>query len=90
MAVWSHSIPTRTPGVSLSPLGDGHPMPYVFPVIQPVGSAPFRATPQTIVVASDGRVLRTWTGAYVGRNKQEMEMFFSVQLPEIQVGDNGG
>lgn len=41
------------------------------------------ATPQTIVISSDGRVLQNWTGAYVGTQQAEVEHFFGVELPGL-------
>lgn len=41
------------------------------------------ATPQTIVISSDGRVLQNWTGAYVGPQQAEVEHFFGVELPGL-------
>jgi hypothetical protein len=38
-------------------------------------------TPRTLVVSTEGRVLRDWSGAYVGRTQQEVEAFFSIKLP---------
>jgi hypothetical protein len=40
-----------------------------------------RSTPQTIVVSPQGRVVRTWKGAYVGRTQKEIEGYFQVALP---------
>lgn len=45
------------------------------------GDYHFGVTPQTIVVSPDGKVLRSWYGAYQGYTKNEIERFFSVQLP---------
>jgi peroxiredoxin len=40
-------------------------------------------TPQTIVVAPNGRVLRAWTGAYTGRVSGEIEAYFGIRLPGL-------
>jgi hypothetical protein len=40
-------------------------------------------TPQTIVVSPEGRVIQNWMGAYVGKQKSEVEAFFHVSLPGI-------
>lgn len=40
-------------------------------------------TPDTIVVSTDGRVLKHWQGAYVGSTKQDIEAYFNVHLPSI-------
>jgi hypothetical protein len=44
-----------------------------------------RSTP--IVVSPDGRVVRTWTGAYVGRTQKEIEGYFQVALPAVSMPD---
>jgi peroxiredoxin len=41
------------------------------------------ATPQTIVVSTDGRVLRNWIGAYKGDMQSDVEGFFQLQLPGL-------
>jgi hypothetical protein len=48
----------------------------------------FSATPQTIVVSPDGRVLQNWMGAYVGDQKSQVEAFFHVTLPGIRQGSD--
>jgi len=40
-------------------------------------------TPKTVVLALDGRVLKAWTGAYTGRQKDSIEDFFKIRLPEV-------
>jgi peroxiredoxin len=40
-------------------------------------------TPQTIVVGRDGRVLRSWQGAYTGKNAAEISEYFQVTLPGL-------
>jgi hypothetical protein len=44
------------------------------------------ATPQTIVVGSDGRVARNWKGAYTGRLLTEVSELLDVQLPGLPEG----
>lgn len=39
------------------------------------------ATPETIVVSKNGKILRNWYGAYQGTTKDEIEQFFAVHLP---------
>jgi thioredoxin-related protein len=39
-------------------------------------------TPQTIVISSQGKVLKNWVGAY-GSTKPEIETYFGVQLPGV-------
>jgi hypothetical protein len=40
-------------------------------------------TPALIVVSTEGRVLRTWRGAFSGRQASEIESYFRVRLPAI-------
>jgi hypothetical protein len=40
-------------------------------------------TPDTIVVSSDGKVIKHWQGAYVGLTKKEVESYFNVTLPAV-------
>ena len=40
-------------------------------------------TPDTIVVSSDGTVMKHWQGAYVGSTKKAMESYFNVTLPPV-------
>jgi hypothetical protein len=39
------------------------------------------ATPQTIVVSPNGKVLKNWVGAYIGQVRSEVESYFGVALP---------
>lgn len=39
------------------------------------------ATPQTLVIAEEGTILKRWQGAFSGDSKKEIEGFFSVHLP---------
>ena len=41
-------------------------------------------TPQTIVISPEGRVLQNWMGAYVGKQKDEIEAYFGVTLPGLK------
>ena len=77
-------------GILLGAVTPGYRAPYAFPVVRPIGTMPFRATPQTLVVGSNSLVLRSWTGAYVGANRSEIEAYFSTTLPEIQLRSQGG
>jgi hypothetical protein len=40
-------------------------------------------TPQTIVVDAEGRVIKTWMGAYQRTTRQEIETQLNVDLPEL-------
>ena len=41
------------------------------------------ATPQTIVISRDGRVLKNWIGAFNSELQPEIEEFFGIQLPGL-------
>ncbi len=41
------------------------------------------ATPHTIVISAEGRILRSWEGAYAGDLQREVEEYFHVRLPGI-------
>jgi hypothetical protein len=59
---------------------------YVNPSPEAVVLYDLTATPTTLVVSPEGRILRTWRGAYVGGLKAEIEKFFSVNLPAASGG----
>jgi peroxiredoxin len=40
-------------------------------------------TPRTMVVSNEGKVVKTWFGAYVGNLKGEVEEYFHVSLPGV-------
>ena len=40
------------------------------------------ATPTTILISREGKILREWSGAYVGSTKTAIEGYFRVRLPE--------
>lgn len=42
-------------------------------------------TPDLAVLGSDGSVLRSWHGAFVGSTKEEVGAFFGVALPGVSV-----
>lgn len=67
--------------------------PLSFPVYQHASPETIRAlklghTPETIVIAPDGRVLASWSGAYQGAIKSGVEQFFRVKLPELANSSN--
>jgi hypothetical protein len=43
----------------------------------------FRGTPHTLLVSADGRVVRSWSGAYARDVKTDLERYFQVSLPEL-------
>ena len=81
----------RVVGVSLTDRGlDAYlrSRPPSFPVYSsPTSDAVARyhldATPQTIVLSTDGRVERVWQGAYAGRQHAAIQAYFGLQLPEV-------
>lgn len=40
-------------------------------------------TPQTIVVDNNGKLLKVWSGAFSGSTKAEIELFFHLELPDL-------
>lgn len=42
------------------------------------------STPQTLIVSSSGRVEEAWQGAYIEKNRTEIEKYFGVRLPGLQ------
>lgn len=42
-----------------------------------------RRVPQTLVVSSDGQVVKLWLGAYRGETKRDVEKYFNVNLPGL-------
>lgn len=62
-----------------------------FPVytnLSPQSVATYRlgATPTTIVVSADGKLLREWKGAYMGDAKREIVEYFGVSFPTATWG----
>jgi hypothetical protein len=79
----------RFVGVSLSSATESKDSSLSFPVVVPTGQVPFKSTPQTVVLARDGRVVRSWLGAYDGTTKVEIEEYFGTRLPDIRAGNKG-
>ena len=44
------------------------------------------ATPHTLVISRDARILEGWLGAYTGDIKHAIETYFEVKLPPIDTG----
>ncbi len=42
-------------------------------------------TPQTLVISPDGRVVKNWSGAWIEKQKADIEAFFQVQLPGLHL-----
>ncbi len=40
-------------------------------------------TPQTLVISPEGRVVKNWPGAWINKQKSDIEAFFHVSLPGI-------
>jgi peroxiredoxin len=40
-------------------------------------------TPQTYVVSAKGAVIKSWAGAYEGKNREEVEAFFGTKVPGL-------
>ncbi len=43
----------------------------------------FRGTPQTVVIGQDGRVLKSWRGAYQGDQAESIADFFGITMPGL-------
>lgn len=61
---------------------------YQFPILTqlPAGallSLKISGTPQTVVVSTQGQVVRAWTGAFDGRVADDVEAFFNIRLPGL-------
>lgn len=59
-----------------------------FPVLFELSEASLQAyrlggTPQTLLISTDGTLMKSWTGAYTGRLQAEIEEYFSVRLPGL-------
>ena len=57
-----------------------------FPVYTDISESLMKAyrlhtTPETVVISPEGKVIKTWAGAYLGSTASMIEMFFSVHLP---------
>lgn len=53
-----------------------------------IASLGLGSTPQTIVISPEGRVLKSWTGAYVESVKPDVEAYFGIRLPGVTSGSN--
>lgn len=42
-------------------------------------------TPQTLVISPEGRVVKNWQGAWISKQKSDIEAFFHVTLPGVQI-----
>jgi hypothetical protein len=61
---------------------------YQFPILTELPAAALLAlkiggTPQTVVVSSEGKVVRSWFGAFAGRTADDVEAFFRIRLPGL-------
>lgn len=61
---------------------------YSFPVFKNISrksaeQMKLGSTPQTLVVSSDGKVLKNWIGAYNPQLQSEIETYFKVKLPGL-------
>ncbi len=59
---------------------------FSFPVYTDIDQQSFDvlelgATPQTILISTKGKILRSWKGAYTGEIKNEIEELFKLRLP---------
>lgn len=56
---------------------------YINPSPETVESYGFGPTPQTLVISREGRVVKSWVGAYAGSAKPEVEEYFRTRLPGL-------
>jgi hypothetical protein len=56
---------------------------YYEPSYSTLAAYKFSGTPQTIVIAQDGRVIKNWSGAYVREIQHEIEGFFGLKMPGL-------
>jgi peroxiredoxin len=61
---------------------------FEFPVfVEPSSEMfePYRLgpTPTTLIISQEGRVLKSWVGAYAGATEKDIESYFSVTLPGL-------
>jgi peroxiredoxin len=55
---------------------------YVGPHAESLASYSIKGTPQTVVVSPEGRVMESWTGAYMGKVKESVERALGVRLDQ--------
>lgn len=60
------------------------PVKVIRPDSQTMTAYKLSGTPETILVSSDGIVLRVWKGAYSDSTKRELEAYFHVKLPGLR------
>jgi peroxiredoxin len=80
-------------GVSLSPIGLAEYLrthQLTIPVLTGLSSDTISAyklggTPQTLVISPKGQILQNWRGAWTNKQQSEIEAFFHITLPGIQL-----
>lgn len=50
-----------------------------------IGKLELGLAPQTIVISPTGKIIKSWTGAYSGDIQREIETFFRIKLPGVNV-----
>lgn len=61
---------------------------YKKPSMEAVNELKLGNTPQTIVMSSQGKVLKNWLGVYNNITRKEIEKFFSVKLPNESIAES--
>ncbi len=56
---------------------------YIEPDLEAMEGLGLGPTPHTIVLSADGKVERTWLGAYSGKIAEEVQSYFGVTLPGL-------
>ena len=41
------------------------------------------ATPETLVVSTEGKLVKNWTGSYAAGVQKEIEAYFDIRLPGL-------
>lgn len=62
---------------------------YKNPTPETIRALGLESTPQTIIISPDGRVLRSWVGAYGESLRPEVEAYFGIKLPGLTASGGG-
>ncbi len=56
---------------------------YVHPSLQTTRQYGLSATPHTFVISADGKIVKSWSGAFASKTAADVENFFNVHLPGL-------
>jgi hypothetical protein len=65
------------------------PVKVVKPDARTITAYKLSGTPTTILVSSQGIVLRVWKGAYIENIQQDLEQYFRIKLPGLREISSG-